>query len=64
MEKKTIEREPCTLLSKKIRDHNAITMCPYCKHQFDIHTGMIFLEGKQVDPPPKKTHDFFYEVMK
>jgi len=64
MSKKEVLSEPCELLTRKIKEHNTITMCPYCNNLFDIHVGMIFLEGKQVDPPPKNTHDYFEEVMK
>ncbi len=63
MNKKQVPSEPCELLARKIKEHDTITMCPYCKNLFDIHAGMIYLEGKQVDPPPKNTHEYFEKVM-
>lgn len=55
--------EPCEMLVDKIREHNTITMCPYCKKLFDIHVGMVFLEGKETESPPRDTHEYFVEVM-
>ena len=57
--------EPCELLVDKMREHNTITKCPYCKNLFDIHVGMIFLEGKETpDPNEWGRHQYFEEVMK
>jgi len=64
MNKRTKEEEPCQLLVQKMKEHNTITMCPYCRNLFDIHVGIIYLEGKQIDPPPRDTHKHFEEVMK
>ena len=63
MNAKTAKQEPCELLSRKINEHAAITMCPYCNNLFDIHAGMIYLEGKQTNPPPKDVHEYFKQVM-
>jgi hypothetical protein len=59
--------EPSKELIEKIREHQALVKCPYCKNQFDIHAGIIFLEGKQIESPPgpgRQTEAFFKEVMK
>jgi hypothetical protein len=56
-------KEPCKLLIKKIQEHNAITKCPYCQKLFDIHTGMIFLEGKEINDSSKSGHEYFENVM-
>lgn len=56
--------EPCELLIEKIREHNTITKCPYCGELFDIHVGMIFLEGKETSDQSKWDHGYFQEVMK
>ncbi len=55
--------EPCSQLSDKLKEHNTITMCPHCKQVFDVHVGMVFLEGKQTTTPPKDTHAFFEAMM-
>lgn len=55
--------EPCKLLIDKLREHNTITMCPYCRMLFDVHVGLIFLEGKEIEPPPGDTHKYFEQVM-
>jgi len=55
--------EPCELLIQKIREHNTITKCPYCEQLFDIHVGMIFLEGKETPDSSKWGHKYFEEVM-
>ena len=58
-------KEPCQLLIDKIKEHQTITQCPYCEKQFDIHTGMIFLEGKQTSDSSKwGKHEYFEQVMK
>lgn len=56
-------KEPCKLLIKKIDEHNTITKCPYCKELFDIHAGMIFLEGKEINDSGKLEHKYFERVM-
>ena len=58
-----MENEPCNLLIQKLKKHNTIMMCPYCKQLFDIHTGMIFLEGKDTKDVNKLGHDYFVKVM-
>lgn len=55
--------EPCELLNKKLKEHNTIVMCPYCDQLFDVHVGLIFLEGKQIKPPPRDMHKYFEQVM-
>jgi hypothetical protein len=65
---KNVEKwKPSKELIKKIREHGAIVKCPYCKNQFDIHAGIIFLEGKQIENPyipNPSTEAFFKKVMK
>jgi len=52
------------LLAEKIVEHDAIVKCPYCKELFDIHTGLIFLEGKEVPiAPPGYSIAHFEEIM-
>lgn len=52
------------LLTKKIEEHDAIVKCPYCKKLFDIHAGLIFLEGKEVPlAPPGYAIEHFEEIM-
>lgn len=52
------------LLAEKIEEHDAIVKCPYCKKAFDIHTGLIFLEGKEVPiAPPGYGIAHFEEIM-
>lgn len=58
-----MENEPCKPLIDKLREHNTITMCPYCRRLFDVHVGLIFLEGKEIEPPPRNTHKYFEQVM-
>lgn len=55
--------EPCKLLVEKLREHNTITKCPYCGKLFDVHVGMLFLEGKETDDQDKWGHTYFEEVM-
>jgi len=65
MSKKEVEWKFSKLLMEKIVEHDAIVKCPYCKQHFDIHTGLIFVEGKQVPNVPQGygyTH--FEDIMK
>ena len=58
--------EPCETLTRTLAEHNTITMCPYCRSLFDVHVGMLFLEGKQAPhpgPPLKEAHRYFEEAM-
>jgi len=59
-----MRNEPCKLLIDKIQEHGTITKCPYCKELFDIHIGMIFLEGKETGDYHKWGHKYFEDVMK
>jgi len=56
-------KEPCELLIEKMREHGTIAKCPYCGELFDIHVGMIFLEGKETADYSKWGHKYFEEVM-
>jgi len=56
-------KEPCNLLIDKIREHGTITKCPYCGQLFDIHVGMLFLEGKETEDYRRWGHKYFEEVM-
>lgn len=59
-----LKHEPCDLLVRKIAEHDAITMCPYCEAHFDVHAGMVFLEGKNNSAPSSDTHKEFERVMR
>lgn len=60
-----MENEPCDLLIDAVRRKNAITQCPYCERLFDLHVGMMFVEGKQTSDPTKwGKHEYFEQVMR
>lgn len=64
MERKRMKWKFSDLLAEKIEEHDAIVKCPYCKKLFDIHTGLIYLEGKQVPiAPPGYGIAHFEEIM-
>jgi hypothetical protein len=55
---------PKKLLIKKLKEHDGIIMCPYCKQLFDVHVGMIFAEGKQLpEASPGYGYEHFEEIM-
>ena len=64
MSQRKMKTEPCDLLIEKLRKHSTITKCPYCKELFDIHVGMISLEGKETADYNKWGHKYFEDVMK
>lgn len=55
--------EPCELLIRKLREHGGATKCPHCGNVFDVHLGMVFLEGKEQEYYNKWGHRHFEEVM-
>jgi len=59
------EREmPKKLLIRKLKEHDGIIKCPYCKAPFDVHLGMIFLEGKDIPgASPEYCYEHFEEIM-
>lgn len=56
--------EPCELLIRKLREHATITKCPYCQRLFDVHVGMVFLEGKETPDSSEWGHTYFEDVMR
>ncbi len=59
---------PKELLVEKLKEHQGVIMCPYCKNLFDVHVGMVFLEGKQSSPQspqsaPGYAYQHFEEIM-
>lgn len=56
---------PKKLLIEKLREHGGVIKCPYCKNLFDVHVGMIFMEGKQSPQPVPPGYGYlhFEEIM-
>jgi len=59
---------PKKLLIEKLKEHNGMIECPYCKNLFDVHVGMVFMEGKQSPPgspqsAPGYAYQHFEEIM-